>query len=160
MLVDLVLGALKVDYHWYDDKVYEIVLEPLVDVIGSWDRMVELCNGFVMPANAPAMENATLALVVEGLVSHLRIFFDPTNIDIKEDEGEVYEAKALQQHRVALENFMENAWEVFKARVVNSNLDAFSRYMDTSRLWFSVGNLVKVLEVGRCLAVIYQYLKL
>lgn len=106
------------------------------------------------------MENATLTLAANGLVSHLKLYFDLAYLDVEEDEGEVYEEDALQQHREAQVNFMINAWEVFRAGVKNSNLDAFSKYMDYGHSWFSEGSLAKVFEIGRCLAVIYHYLLL
>lgn len=51
-IMNIIRRVLQEERNWCDGKIYEAVIRPLVNILGSRERMVELLVGFV------AMENA------------------------------------------------------------------------------------------------------
>ncbi|GLJ50095.1 hypothetical protein SUGI_1065490 [Cryptomeria japonica] len=81
--------TLNLDRHWCDALVLEAVLLPLVDIIESKERVVELLIGFLKPFIADMVGEAILGLQEDVRVSILKIYFQFENYlhsDLEEEE--------------------------------------------------------------------------
>ncbi|GLJ06422.1 hypothetical protein SUGI_0038710 [Cryptomeria japonica] len=134
--------SLSLDRHWCDAFIYGVVLPPLVDIIESGERSVELLNGFVKPYVGDYVTNTILSLEESSRVSILRVYFqaeiylsDASDEDMEDSDsdgsGDLVDSDYIREkarrevkreERETLMTFFDEAWEVFRCAVFNGNL--------------------------------------
>lgn len=67
--------TLNFEWHWCDSTVYEVVLMPLVDIIESRERAMELLCSFVKPVNGNCIADSILSLSKNVWISILKTYF-------------------------------------------------------------------------------------
>ncbi|GLJ54925.1 hypothetical protein SUGI_1179230 [Cryptomeria japonica] len=87
---------------------------------------------------------------VEEWASILGPYFNPgcilSEIEVSDSEDEEQmEAVELQKKQ---ENFMAEAWEVFRVGVTNGTFTPFRRMMEDNLVWLSDNSIDKVVDIG------------
>ncbi|GLJ50787.1 hypothetical protein SUGI_1081720 [Cryptomeria japonica] len=139
-------GILGANRHWCDGFVYEAVICPMVDIFDSKEATIQRIDGFICPSDGQALGNAILELDSDCWVSTLHIYFNHTNYISSKLEESNTEDEEIAQKRVAWErreNFIQEAWEVFRVGVRNGNLDPFCRLLNSDDNWLSAPTTVK-----------------
>ncbi|GLJ48996.1 hypothetical protein SUGI_1033710 [Cryptomeria japonica] len=150
----LVGVALNHHRHSCDSKVLEATLILVVDVLESWEKMVELLSGFVKPLLLDAVANCALSLPSDHRLSILKVYFQMENYlsfdslddgssTEEEDSDNERHNRAMEKYLAKMEErdkmrvFYENAWEVFHCAVLNGNMDPFRRVTQAKDWWLS-----------------------
>lgn len=90
--------TLNFNMHWCDALIYEAAVFPLVGIIDSRERSVELMCGFVKPSIGNIVANGILSLDENTKVGILKTYFQPEYYlpsdssedanNLEEEEGE------------------------------------------------------------------------
>ncbi|GLJ32744.1 hypothetical protein SUGI_0659230 [Cryptomeria japonica] len=181
----IVEATLSIDRHWYDGRIYEIIMCLLVDVLPSKEACIKNITSFVRDVDADAVGSAIME-VEEEWANILEPFFNTivylSNVECSDSEDEAQAvAVALKAKKeefmlnawevfhsedeaqavaVALkakkEEFMLNAWEVFRVGVKNDDMDTFKWMMRSEESWLSKGSVERVALIGSPIATILR----
>lgn len=149
--------AFSEERHWCDNFIYEIILCLSVDVLPSKEARVEKLVGFVREENIEAVGGAVLevdkewANILDPYFNPLTFLSDAECLDPKNEIRLVAEAL-----RIRKEEFMGEAWEVFRVGVKNVAMGPFRRMMMKEDRWLSKGNIDKVATIGMRVATILR----
>ncbi|GLJ42929.1 hypothetical protein SUGI_0890630 [Cryptomeria japonica] len=117
-------------------------------------------DGFVRVVDANAVGNAVMELEEEW-ASILGPFFNPACFlsDVEasdtEDEFQVASKELLSMK----ENFMGNAWDVFRVGVSTGDLGPFQKMMNEDLGWLSDNNIEKVASLADRIATILRLMQ-
>ncbi|GLJ35926.1 hypothetical protein SUGI_0720860 [Cryptomeria japonica] len=128
--IGILKDAFSEDRHWCDGYIYEIILCLLVDILPSKEACVEMLEGFIREEDVEIVGGAVLK-VEEEWASILGPYFNPlaflSDKECSNPEDEV--RVAAEAIRMRKEEFMVEAWEVFKVGVKNADMEPFRRMM-------------------------------
>lgn len=152
-------GALSDDRHWCDGQIYEIIMCLLVDVLPSKEACIEKITGFVREVDADVVESAVMEVEKEW-ASILGPFFNTVVYlsDVECSDSENEDQVVVVALKAKKEEFMNNAWEVFRVGVKNDDPDPFKQMMRIEEGWFSEGNIDRVAVIGTWVATILRLL--
>lgn len=173
----LISIGLNFERHWCDATVLEAVIMPLIDVIESGERAVELFYGFVKPFIMDNVANDILSLDEGTKVSILKVYFQVEDYlsseledsleESDEDSGgsmdsdtkwELAWREVWLEERERLKVFGENAWEVFWCAVFNENMVPFRNLTKVMEWWLLERSTNNIISIGEYVAMIYQAL--
>lgn len=155
-------GSLGEGRHWCDIFVYEVVLCSLVDIIDSKEGCIKKISYFIHAVDGEAIENATIELEVGKFVSFLIIYFDSDNYasDANYDRSDVVSLDPPTDYaRIQRKkNFIDNSWEVYRIDVINNKFAPFCKLLESVDNWLLAASVVNIVEIVRCLAMMYKFL--
>lgn len=158
-LVTSILGGGR---HWCDGFIYEVMLCPMVDVHDLKEACIQKIDGFIHSVDGQAIANKILKLDLSSWVSLLGLYFNSSNYissnseeDPNDEEEEHVQAKVEKERKKTL---IEDAWEVYRIRVINRNLSPLQRMLDAEDGLLSTASTMKVVEIGNYLAIILEAL--
>ncbi|GLJ53957.1 hypothetical protein SUGI_1153330 [Cryptomeria japonica] len=134
----------------------------MVDVLNSKEVCVKKIDGFVRVMGGQAIASAFLELDSDGWTSILNFYFNHVHhIPKVQEESIDSKDKEVVKERTGRErkqNFIFEAWEVYRVGVMNQNLGPFRRMLNSTDNWLSAAVAVHVVEIGENMAIILQYL--
>lgn len=87
--------SLNLDRHWCDGFIYEVVSAPIVDVLESKERCIEIVGDFINEAYGDAVAGAPCEMQNKVKESILKVYFNPANYLSSHSEGETEEDEDL-----------------------------------------------------------------
>ncbi|GLJ52297.1 hypothetical protein SUGI_1112400 [Cryptomeria japonica] len=127
--------------HWCDGYIYEPIPYLLVDVLSSKEACMQKMVGFVSEEDAEAV-GGTVLEVEEEWANILSPYFNPaailSDVECPDSEDEAQLAAVALRNRK--EEFMVEAWEVFRVGVMNADMGPFRRMIQNEDGWLSEGH--------------------
>ncbi|GLJ32282.1 hypothetical protein SUGI_0649680 [Cryptomeria japonica] len=158
-LVATILGGGR---HWCDSFVYEAVICPIIDILGSKEVRIQRIDSFIRAMDGQAIANEILNLDADRWVSRLGSYFNSDNYvssDLEDDQHlEDEERDHAKVEKERLKSLIEDVWEVYQIGVINKNFSPFQRLLDRDVRWLTRAIVGKVMEIGVHLAIILQAL--
>lgn len=84
-LVASILGGGR---HWCDNFIYEVVIFPMIDILGSKEVCIQRIDGFIHAMDGQAIANEILNLDVDRWVSRLGSYFNSDNYVSSDSEDD------------------------------------------------------------------------
>lgn len=175
--------SLNLDRHWCDDFIYEVVLAPIVDVLESKERCIEIVGDFINAAYGDAVAGALCEMQNEVKESILKVYFNHDYYLSSDSKGEIVEDEDLSnvEEVGGVQNMADNeeeqedrewrekkqrkkmfvtlAWVTFRDGVSNGDLTVFRQLKENEYWWLAEASSDTLFNLGGLISQVFYYLR-